>query len=64
MIPPLGWLIWLAPVHVFVHMRGVYETGVIGTLLRMLGLLIATFIGVAVLALALLLIAVYEVGGH
>ncbi len=30
-----GWLLLAAPVHLFVHMRGVYRTGVLGTLARM-----------------------------
>ena len=29
------YMLWLAPVHLFVHMRGVYQTSIIGTLLRM-----------------------------
>ena len=35
-IGPAGWwLLWLAPVHLFVHMRGAYGTGVVMTLVRM-----------------------------
>ena len=40
-----------APVHLFAHMRGVYRTSVIGTLLRMLLL----FVGAAISALVLML---------
>ena len=63
-VPVLGWLVWLAPVHVFVHLRGVYGTGVFGTLTRMLGLVVGAFIGVGLLAFVLLMIAVSEVGGR
>lgn len=51
--PPLrvfGLLGFAAPVHLFAHMRGVYGTGVVGTLLRM-GLLFA----LSVLGLSLLM---------
>lgn len=35
-IGPAGWwLLWLAPLHLFGHMRGAYGTGVVMTLLRM-----------------------------
>jgi hypothetical protein len=30
-----GWLLVIAPVHLFVHMRGAYQTSVVGTLVRM-----------------------------
>jgi hypothetical protein len=30
-----GWLLLLAPAHLFVHMRGTYGTSIVGTLLRM-----------------------------
>jgi len=46
-----GLLSLAAPTHLFVHMRGVYGTGVIGTLLRMLVLLVLSAIGVALLLL-------------
>ena len=35
------YLLWLAPIHLFVHMRGVYQTSVLGTLLRMAVLFLA-----------------------
>jgi hypothetical protein len=57
MVPPLrvlvGLLDFIAPTHLFFHMRGVYGTSVIGTLLRMLVLFI-----LSVLALVLLLLLV------
>ena len=52
-----AWLLWLAPVHLFAHMRGVYATGIAGTLLRM-GVLFA----LSVIAFALLLLALVVAG--
>jgi hypothetical protein len=62
--PAAGWLILFAPVHTFAHMRGTYGLGVFGTLVRMLGLLIGTSIGFLLLAFALFLITVYDLGGR
>ncbi|MGI9170366.1 MAG: DUF3667 domain-containing protein [Caulobacteraceae bacterium] len=47
-----GLLVFAAPVHLFVHMRGVYATSVLGTLIRMflLGLLSAIALGLLMLA--------------
>ncbi len=49
-----GLLIFAAPVHLFIHMRGVYGTSVLGTLIRMflLGLLSAIALGLLMLAVA------------
>ena len=41
----MGLLFLAAPVHLFMHMRGVYRSGVIFTLLRMLFLFFATLVG-------------------
>ena len=41
----VGLLFLAAPVHLFMHMRGVYRSGVIFTLLRMLFLFFATLVG-------------------
>jgi hypothetical protein len=49
-------LFFAAPVHLFVHMRGVYRTDILGTLLRMLLLGIGSTIGVGCLVAAILLI--------
>ncbi len=49
-----GLLALYAPVHLFRHMRGVYATGVIGTLLRMALLFFGTVVGVVCLILGLL----------
>jgi len=55
-----AWLLWAAPVHLFVHMRGTYGTGVFGTLVRMLVLFLASVIGFAMLLAALVLIGLQE----
>ncbi|HEV2365225.1 MAG TPA: DUF3667 domain-containing protein [Caulobacteraceae bacterium] len=53
---PISVLALAAPVHLFAHMRGVYRTGVLGTVLRMalLFLLSCIAFGVAMLVLVLL----------
>jgi hypothetical protein len=43
-----------APVHLFVHMRGVYRTSVVGTLIRMFLLFVGTCIAVSILAVGLI----------
>jgi hypothetical protein len=53
-----AWLLLLAPVHLFVHMRGTYGTSVLGTLLRMFLLAIGTWTGFVVLMLGLLFVGV------
>jgi len=56
-----GWtwqLLWLSPVHLFVHMRGTYRTGVFGTLLRMFLLFMASSIAVAILMVLLVIVGV------
>lgn len=42
-------ILWLAPVHLFFHMRGTYRTGVVGTLARMTFLFFGSSIAVALL---------------
>jgi hypothetical protein len=51
--PWVWWFLWAAPVHLFVHMRGTYQTGVFFTLLRMFILFILTVIAFALLTLLL-----------
>ena len=59
----LGDLLLLAsPVHLFVHMRGVYGTGIFGTLVRMILLFVGSFIAFCVLMMALVLIGLNAVG--
>ena len=48
-----GLLYLTAPVHLFVHMRGVYGTSVFGTLLRMLLLFVGSVVGFALLMVGL-----------
>jgi hypothetical protein len=54
--PAFGWLLWAAPIHLYVHMRGTYGTGRSGTLLRMAVLFIGSGVGFAILLGALLLV--------
>ena len=51
-------LLSAAPVHLFVHMRGVYRTSIAGTLLRMALLFIASLVAFCVLIVALLLVGI------
>jgi hypothetical protein len=55
-------LLLAAPVHLFFHMRGVYRTGVIGTLLRMGLLFIGSAIGGALIFVGLLLVGLSSMG--
>ena len=48
-----SWLLWVAPVHLFAHMRGVYGTGIPGTLLRMAVLFLLSVIAFTLLLLSL-----------
>ena len=55
-------LIFGAPVHLFVHMRGVYRTSIIGTLLRMLLLAVGSMIGAILIVLGLVLMGLNGMG--
>jgi hypothetical protein len=55
--PWFWWLIFLAPVHLFVHMRGTYGSSVFGTLVRMTVLFWGSLIGFSFLAVGLLWLA-------
>jgi hypothetical protein len=55
-------LIFGAPVHLFVHMRGVYRTSVIGTLLRMLLLAAGSLFGAMLIVLGLVLMGLNGMG--
>ncbi len=60
---PLSALLFLgAPVHLFVHMRGVYRTSIAGTLLRMTLLGVGSTIGFVVLLLLLILVGLSAMG--
>lgn len=60
MLPLMGFvgglLLWIAPVHLFIHMRGVYVSSVLGTLIRMalLGLASALAFGLMMAAVVVL----------
>lgn len=54
-LPAPSALFWLLPVHLFVHMRGVYGTGIAGTLVRMGVLFVLSTVAFTVLVLGLLL---------
>jgi hypothetical protein len=51
-------LLLAAPVHLFAHMRGVYRTSVVGTLIRMALLFAASLIGFFVLIVGLVLVGI------
>jgi hypothetical protein len=51
-----GLLLLASPVHLFVHLRGVYETTVIGTLARIAFLVMGLALGGAFIALAWVLV--------
>jgi hypothetical protein len=57
-------LLLLAPVHLFVHMRGAYRTSIAGTLLRMFVLGWGSFIGFIVLMVGLVWVGLSAIGGH
>jgi hypothetical protein len=56
-----GWPLLAAPVHLFAHMRGVYQTSIFGTLFRMFLLFIGSVIGATFILLGLLWVALSAV---
>jgi len=62
--PLAWWLLWLAPVHLFLHMKGAYQRSVIGTLARMFVLFVLTSVTFTLLALLWLYLGVNEMAGH
>ncbi|MGZ3403413.1 MAG: DUF3667 domain-containing protein [Phenylobacterium sp.] len=56
-----GNLLWLSPVHLFVHMRGTYKISWWGTLIRMFLLFIGSSIAFAFLMVGLLLVGLATV---
>ncbi len=58
-----NWLLLLPPVHLFRHMRGVYDTSAIGTLWRMALLGLGSAVIFSLLAVSLVLLAVMIGGG-
>ena len=61
--PPAMLLLLIAPVHLFVHMRGTYGISVIGTLLRMFVLFVGSFVGFALIMTSLFLIGLNAMVG-
>lgn len=60
-----GWaqLLWLVlPVHLFVHMRGVYGASIAGTLIRMLLLFLGSVFGFGIIMLGLVITALNALG--
>jgi hypothetical protein len=51
-----GWFLWLAPVHLFVHMRGAYRISTVGTLIRMFLLFILSATAFVFLMLGLVFV--------
>ncbi len=61
----LGDLLFVAaPVHLFLHMRGTYGTGVIGTLWRMALLFVGSAFGGGVIMILLMILGLNEVAAH
>lgn len=57
MVTDQAWqILWLAPVHLFFHMRGAYRIGVIGTLARMTFLFFGSSIAVGFLLSGLVIV--------
>ena len=56
-------VLWMAPVHLFFHMRGVYGTSVLGTLLRMFLLFVGSSVGVGLIIVGLLWVGLSGMGG-
>lgn len=50
------WLLWLMPVHLFVHMKGTYKSHTLTTLVRMWLLFIGSSVAVGFLLLGLLIV--------
>lgn len=62
--PLAWWLLWLAPVHLFMHMKGAYQRSTFGTLARMLVLFTLTTITFSLLAMLWLYLGFNEMAGH
>ena len=63
-VGPVAWnLLWLAPVHLFVHMREAYTSGTVATLLRMSVLFTATVAVGSMMMILWLFLAFNEMAG-
>jgi len=58
------WLILLAPVHLFLHMRGAYQRSIFGTLARMFLLFNLTAVAFSLLAVLWLYLGFNDMAGH
>lgn len=58
------WLVLLAPVHLFAHMKGTYQRSAFGTLARMSALFVLTTVAFSLLALLWLYLGFNEMAGH
>lgn len=58
------WLLWLSPIHLFIHMRGTYQTSWWGTLVRMAVLFWLTTIAFTGLVVLLLYLGFNEMAAH
>lgn len=54
-------LLWLSPAHLFFHMRGTYRTSIIGTLLRMFVLFMASSVVFSLMVAGLVMLGVATV---
>ena len=61
--PQANWLLALAPIHLFAHMRGVYRTSIPGTLIRMLMIFMGSILGFTLIILGLISVGLSEMGG-
>jgi hypothetical protein len=55
-------ILWAAPVHLFFHMRGVYRTSVLATLVRMALLFLGSSVGVAFIITGLIAVGLNGMG--
>ncbi|GAA0651936.1 DUF3667 domain-containing protein [Brevundimonas lenta] len=62
--PVAWWLLWLAPAHLYLHMKGAYQRSVFGTLARMFVLFVLTTCTFSLLALLWLYLGFNEMAGH
>jgi Protein of unknown function (DUF3667) len=56
-----GWFLWIAPVHLFIHMRGTYGIGSLGALIRMFLLFVASATAFILLMLGLVFVGLATV---
>jgi hypothetical protein len=56
-----GWFLWIAPVHLFIHMRGTYGISSLGALIRMFLLFVASATAFILLMLGLVFVGLATV---